>query len=319
MKKRIWIIALMLLSIWLLAACQPPVEAEPPPPAGVEPADPLPPEEVIPEEVTLMISSDPELGEFLVDGRGMTLYMFTVDEPGQSNCDDGCLVAWPPLLADQEVVAGEGVDSDLIGQGDMLDGRKIVTYNEMPLYYWVQDMNPGDTTGQGFGNVWYVVAPDGSVVGADAVPVTGSDVEEVAPVIGDDSVVVDVANHSHYGPILVDSEGMTLYIFTLDEPDISNCLGECLAVWPPLITDGEVAANEGVNELLLGTAELNDGRLIVTYNRMPLYYWVGDTQPGDTNGQNFNNVWFVISPDGNPVMPGQEGETSNSPYSYPDY
>jgi predicted lipoprotein with Yx(FWY)xxD motif len=326
MKKIYWMVGWMLIAILALSACQ----AEPPPPAARQapqveeqpmdtPEVSAPIEDDEEDAITLQTARDAELGRFLVDENGMTLYMFTLDEAGKSNCDAGCLAAWPPLLADRDVVAGDGVDASLIGQGDMLDGRTIITYNGMPLYYWAADANPGDTTGQGFGDVWFVVAPDGSVPGVDAVPTTGSEVEEAAPVMGDDAVMVNIFNHPRYGPILVDSEGMTLYIFTMDEPNRSNCLGECLAVWPPLITDGEAAAGEGVNEMMLGTADLNDGRLIVTYDRMPLYYWIGDTQRGDTNGQNFNNVWFVISPDGNPVFPEKEEKQSTSPYSYPDY
>ena len=59
---------------------------------------------------------------------------------------------------------GAGVDDSKIGTAMLADGTKIVTYNGMPLYYWVKDMKPGDTTGQGVGSVWYVVSPDGKKV-----------------------------------------------------------------------------------------------------------------------------------------------------------
>jgi hypothetical protein len=70
---------------------------------------------------------------------------------------------------------------------------------------------------------------------------------------------------------------------------------------------------------MLGTTEMEDGSLIVTYNRMPLYYWVGDTQPGQTNGQDVNNVWFVVSPQGKPIGLAPESSSGSDVYSEPDY
>lgn len=116
-------------------------------------------------EATLAVATDPVLGDILVDDKGMTLYMFTKDEPNKSNCAGGCLEAWPPLLSKGSPVAGEGVDEALIGTAEMADGSMIVTYNKMPLYYWQADTAAGQTTGQGVNNVWYVVSPEGDPVG----------------------------------------------------------------------------------------------------------------------------------------------------------
>ena len=114
---------------------------------------------------TLNVADDPKLGKILVDGKGMTLYMFKKDEPNKSNCSGNCLKAWPPLMVQGDVKAGDGVDQSLIGAATLADGSKIVTYNKMPLYYYAADSKPGDTTGQGVNNVWYVVAADGTPVG----------------------------------------------------------------------------------------------------------------------------------------------------------
>ena len=237
-----------------------------------------------------MVAKDPKLGDILVDSKGMTLYMFTKDEPNKSNCEGGCIKAWPPLLTKDKPQAGEGVDPALIGEAAMPDGSMIVTYNKMPLYYWQKDTKPGDTTGQGVNDVWYVVAPDGKVVGGPSVPATGSE-----------GATINVAEDAKLGKILVDSKGMTLYIFTKDEPNKSNCAGKCLAAWPPLLAEGDVKAGAGVDQSLIGTADLPDGKKIVTYNKMPLYYWAKDTKPGDTTGQDVNGVWYVVSPDGKKI------------------
>ena len=76
-------------------------------------------------EVSVQVATNPQLGEILVDGNGMTLYMYTKDEADKSNCAGGCLEAWPPLLADGTVIAGDGVDANLLGETALADGSMI--------------------------------------------------------------------------------------------------------------------------------------------------------------------------------------------------
>jgi predicted lipoprotein with Yx(FWY)xxD motif len=105
-----------------------------------------------------------ELGEILVDTEGMTLYLFTNDPEGASVCEDDCAAAWPPLVVEGEPAAGEGVDEALVGTTERADGSTQVTYAGAPLYTWAQDEQPGDVTGQGVQDVWFVVAPDGEAI-----------------------------------------------------------------------------------------------------------------------------------------------------------
>lgn len=109
---------------------------------------------------TVVLSGSDELGDFLVAPNGMTLYLFSNDEAGVSNCTDTCLENWPAytLYAGDRLVAPAGVEGEL-GTIDRGDGVMQITYNGMPLYYFAQDMAPGDTVGQGRGDVWWVVAP----------------------------------------------------------------------------------------------------------------------------------------------------------------
>lgn len=109
--------------------------------------------------VMVNTSSNSSLGTFLVDERGMTLYLFTKDTPGVTTCFEGCLVNWPPLLTTGEPLAGEGVDDSDLGTITRPDGSVQVTYRDLPLYYFIGDQQPGDTTGQGVGGVWFVVEP----------------------------------------------------------------------------------------------------------------------------------------------------------------
>lgn len=108
------------------------------------------------------------LGEILVDGEGMTLYLFTSDPPGESVCTGGCLAAWPPLLVSGDPLVGEGVDPALVGTITRDDGTTQVTYADAPLYTWASDQQAGDVTGQGVQGVWFVVSPDGDAVENDA-------------------------------------------------------------------------------------------------------------------------------------------------------
>ncbi len=104
------------------------------------------------------------LGTFLTDAKGMTLYIFLNDEPGKSNCYNGCAQNWPPLLTEDAPVAGESVDASLLGTTERTDGSTQVTYNGYPLYYWVHDAVPGDTNGQGVKDVWFVISPTGEII-----------------------------------------------------------------------------------------------------------------------------------------------------------
>jgi predicted lipoprotein with Yx(FWY)xxD motif len=119
--------------------------------------------------------------------------------------------------------------------------------------------------------------------------------------VDENEALVRTSNHPEYGEILVDGEGRTLYLFTVDGPDQSNCIGDCLLNWPPLTTTGNPQAGPGVNAEMLGSTSLEDGSLITTYNGRPLYYWAADSQPGQASGQGVGGVWFVVSPQGEPV------------------
>ena len=109
------------------------------------------------------------------------------------------------------------------------------------------------------------------------------------------------------GRILVDSKGITLYDFPPDKSNASTCYGACAALWPPLTTRGKPIAGRGVRTSLLGTTKRKDGKLDVTYNGHPLYYYVADRKPGQTTGQGLNQFgapWWVLSPAGKEIHRG---------------
>jgi predicted lipoprotein with Yx(FWY)xxD motif len=106
---------------------------------------------------SVMISTTQALGNYLVDGNGMTLYWFTKDSAGQSACTGDCLKNWPAFTASSIVVpsALNPADFTTITRPD---GIKQVTYKGYPLYYGV--MKRGDVSGQDIGKAWYVINPE---------------------------------------------------------------------------------------------------------------------------------------------------------------
>ena len=107
------------------------------------------------------------LGRILVDGKGITLYDFVKDTGTTSVCYGACAALWPPLISNGKPVAGPGVRASLLGTTKRKDGKLEVTYGGHPLYYFVTDRKPGQTTGQGvnqFGGPWWVLSAAGKEI-----------------------------------------------------------------------------------------------------------------------------------------------------------
>jgi predicted lipoprotein with Yx(FWY)xxD motif len=107
---------------------------------------------------------------------------------------------------------------------------------------------------------------------------------------------------TQFGRILFDGRGRALYAFTRDRREgRSRCYGACAKAWPVYFAKGRLLAGKGVRQSLLGTSRRRDGRRQVTYNRRPLYYYVGDKKPGQVLCQNvdeFGGTWLVVRPSG---------------------
>lgn len=138
---------------------------------------------------------------------------------------------------------------------------------------------------------------DGPATTAEGeVAVTGAEVTVDPATAAAPTVAVSATD---LGEILVDGEGRTLYLFLPDEQGDSTCYDDCAGNWPPLI--GTAAPGEGADPALIGTVPRSDGSDQVTYGGWPLYYFAADTAAGDVNGQGVGDVWFVVSPGGEPV------------------
>jgi predicted lipoprotein with Yx(FWY)xxD motif len=113
-----------------------------------------------------------------------------------------------------------------------------------------------------------------------------------------------VARGSQYGEVLFDANGQVVYVFEIDRPSRSNCTSDdCVQAWPPVLTKQPPSSGAGVEEGLLGTIRRSDGRLQVTYNGRPLYFYEHEG-PGEIRCHNVDlhgGLWWVVTPSGDPV------------------
>ncbi|CAA0177007.1 hypothetical protein [Tenacibaculum maritimum] len=145
----------------------------------------------------------------------------------------------------------------------------------------------------------------------------------------DDDPVVDppvqanavrLATSSTLGKILTDAKGMTLYFFSNDTKDNSECNSEqCVATWPIFYAEN-LTLDAGLNKEDFATITRADGTKQTTYKKWPLYYFVNDAAAGDTKGENVNEIWFVAKPDYslmyvNAQLIGHDGKNYKEDYS----
>lgn len=121
--------------------------------------------------------------------------------------------------------------------------------------------------------------------------------EPVGGVVG----VLQVGKVGGLGSIVIDRGLHTVYVFSGDKETKSSCYEACTTRWPPMVTDTNPYALDGIDAAKLGTIERDDGSLQVTYAGHPLYDYLGDTAAAEANGNGidaFGGRWHVIGPDG---------------------
>jgi D-xylose transport system substrate-binding protein len=185
-NRKYVVLSLLLVAATVLAGCAPviaptqaaapaaaPTQAPVPAPTAVPTSAPTVLAATAPAQptsgaasATIELGQSKQFGSILTDSsKGMTLYLFTKDKPGESACTDACAQIWPPLTIAQGAapVAGTGLTAKL-GTIQRADGTMQVTYNDHPLYFYAKDTKPGDVTGQGLNDAWYVVDAAGAQV-----------------------------------------------------------------------------------------------------------------------------------------------------------
>ena len=131
------------------------------------------------------------------------------------------------------------------------------------------------------------------------------------------SADLHVAGGGALGAIVADVQGRTLYRFDRDSasPPASNCSGACATLWPPATTGPAAPTTDGIDPGLAGILVRADGVRQLTLAGWPLYRYLNDTAPGQTNGQGVDGTWFAITPTGAKATATTQG-TSGGGYGY---
>ncbi|MGY1495967.1 SCO0930 family lipoprotein [Streptomyces sp. QTS52] len=231
----------------------------------------------------LNVVTNAQVGKVLASNSGRTLYRFDQDtaEPPKSNCDGDCATTWPPVPAD-DVTAGVGIDAALLGEVTRSDGSKQLTVGGWAAYYYAKDTAPGDIKGQGVGGKWYGLAPDGKKATLAALP------------------GLSTRNDPKLGTIVVDKNGMTVYRFLKDQAwpkPVSACVGACLDKWP-VVEPVAFKNTKDIPQKGYMNFTRPDGAEQQTLNCSPIYTFINDKKPGDTNGQGVGGTWYAVAPNG---------------------
>ena len=216
---------------------------------------------------------------YIVDIDGKTLYTFINDTNNTNNFtnpDFSNNGVWPiaEITLDQIPSILENGDFGTID----IYGRTQLTYKGWPLYYFGQDAVRGDNKGISFPapGVWPIANVDTPI--APAAP------------------TVRLTDNVNFGSILTDSEGISLYFFSDDTKDTSECLDGCLNIWPVFYSEN-IVVDSGLDLADFETITRTDGSFQTTYKGWPLYYYVSDVNPSDTLGDNVGDEWFIAKPD----------------------
>ena len=267
--------------------------------------EPPPAEQPPAEEVnSVRLRSDGTFGEMLTDSDGMSLYFFSPDADGDSNCTDGCLTNWP-VFYEADLTLDDGLIAEDFGSITRSDGKMQTTYKEWPLYYYASDSAEGDVNGDGINNLWFVAKPDYTVMMVQA-QLVGRD-----PAGNETNLTEDYVPGDAQTFYMTDAFGNTLYAFSNDENGVNNFTNEDFsnnAVWP--IFEEELDQLPSVLEASdFGSIDVF-GRQQLTYKGWPLYYFGQDEARGDNYGVGFPapGVWPIVNPD-TEVAPEPENES----------
>ncbi|MEO8416023.1 MAG: hypothetical protein ABI472_20350 [Ginsengibacter sp.] len=249
---------------------------------------------VTPARPGLHLDSNAQVGTHIVDKDGRSLYYFSNDANGQSNCTGGCLATWPIFNADSATTFGNGLQASDFKTITTSTGAKQTTYKSWPLYYYAPAGVPelaAETKGEGVFNVWFVAKTNYSIMIANNQLEGGDNVHYLG-------TYVPGEGRTAY---FIDGTGNTLYTFAKDsnlvnkftKPDFSNN-----TLFPVYETDN-ITVPTILDKSLFVAIDFN-GKKQLTYNGWPLYYYGADNSVrGSTKGINFpttqpvGSIWPV--------------------------
>jgi predicted lipoprotein with Yx(FWY)xxD motif len=225
---------------------------------------------------TVQLQNHAELGSYLTDSVGFTLYYFSNDFNGISNCTGGCLAVWPIYYAGDLTAAklAQGLDIADFGTVTAPGGGKQTTYKGWPLYYYAPAVNGtnvreavGETKGEAVGNIWYVAKPDYSVMLMNA-QLVGNDGKNYK---GD---YTEGTGRTLY---FSDPKGVTLYAFKPDKFNVNTYTKSDFSnnpTWPIYETNKAVVPST-IDKTLFASTNVF-GKTQLTYKGWPMYYFGPD-------------------------------------------
>lgn len=234
---------------------------------------------------SVLVNSGGNLSVVQQDKTNLTLYVFDADAPGNSACTSaGCITTWPPFIADDN--ASAVAPFTLVTRDD---GHKQWALRDKPLYFYMGDTQAGDIKGDGFNKVWH--AAGYAPVDLNRSSQNANDGEYLIAV-GKPPVGMPLNGGStDFAAQYLDRDGYSLYFFDPDATNQSNCSGNCLVAWPPLLADEDDEA-EAPYSIITRSMGGNATARQWAYQGRPLYFYVGDTAAGQTAGKNIPN-WHL--------------------------
>lgn len=227
------------------------------------------------ENHAVKLASNGTFGSIMTDSAGRSLYFFSVDYNGKSNCNGGCLAAWPAFYIDPaKLTMDTALKAADFATITRTDGAKQTTYKGWPLYYFAQDANSGDTKGDNVGGNWFIAKPDYSVMLGEG-QLVGNDTKNYT-LSGTPATISAGTGNSFY---LTDDRGRTLYAFAASDKNgvntFTNTDATHNAIWPiyPLTTLMRVPSALSAADFKLITVQ---GQQQLTFKGWPMYYFGGD-------------------------------------------
>lgn len=223
----------------------------------------------------------------MTDGNGKTLYVFSMDAKGSSECTGGCEIAWPVYYT-ADLTVPTGVAASDLATITRADGKKQTTYKGWPLYTYASDVAKGDVNGDGSGGIWFVAKPDYSIMLANAQLVGSNGTSYL-------DGGVEGTGLTQY---LTDGAGKTLYAYTPDtfntntytKADLSNN-----STWPIYESDILNVPSALKKDMMFQITAA--GKKQLTYKGHPLYYYGPDAKRGDNKGVSVPKpgVWPILT------------------------
>ncbi len=248
-------------------------------------------DEKTPEEQYDIILNETSLGKVLTDKDGKTLYFFTRDATGNSQCTGNCLTNWPVFSLTGNLRLGAGLEASDFGTISRSDGTMQITYKDWPLYYYAQDAEKGDVKGENVGKLWFVARTDYTVMLVNH------------QLVGNDgkSYKSDYTEGEAETQYFVDDWGRTLYAYRNDRFNSNKFTKEDLsneATWPIYTAEINAIPSELDKTSFAVINVFNRKQL--TYKGWPVYYFGADNEErGANKGVSVPQpgVWPVLQKD----------------------